>query len=231
MKTKTKKAKTNRARKQTAGQQPKPTLVVFVLDRTGSMAQCKSEAISGFNSYVDGLGDTPNMRLTLVQFDSESIDTVHEAVALSKVNRLTDKTFTPRAMTPLHDAVGRTIKATQAKAQDSKVLFVTLTDGQENASSEWDATTLKALMVEREKQDKWTFVHIGVGPGGWAAAAHLAAGTQSHSNVLRTDGKNVARSLRRAGAHSVCYASSVGTNDTVATDFFAGQTDDTKKPS
>jgi len=231
-KTKTKTKKATTATKTTA--KGKETLVVFLLDRTGSMGTCRDEAISGFNSYVDGLGKSPNIRFTLVQFDSVSIDEIHSAVPINKVEKLDHNNYIPRAMTPLHDAVGRTIKSTQKHAKGKRVVFATLTDGHENASEEWDALTIKAEIRRREKEDDWTFVHIGVGTEGWDAAQRLASGTRSVGNVLHTNSANLKRSIGKAGVQTVAYANASMSNDTDAMnklkgDFFAGDKDDTKE--
>ena len=100
-------------------------------------------------------------------------------------------TYIPRAMTPLYDSIGKTIRAIEEKAKGSKVLFVTLTDGNENASREWTSASIKTLIKHKEDADKWTFAYIGVGQEAWAQTEHLAAGTQGATNVLRaTRGSN-----------------------------------------
>jgi hypothetical protein len=74
--------------------QPTTTIVSFLLDRTGSMAAIKDETISGFNTYLDTLerdaGDL--IAFTLLQFDSQSIDTLYAGAKLSEVRRLTPET-------------------------------------------------------------------------------------------------------------------------------------------
>jgi len=206
----------------------KPTLVVMVLDRTGSMNTCKAETISGYNAYVDAMRKAEKMRMTLVQFDSISIDTVQADVPIKEAIKLSEKNYIPRANTPLYDAVGRTIQDTKTKCKGCDVLFVTLTDGLENASSEWSHEKVQAAIKECETAG-WAFAHIGVGTQGWAAGNYMYAGTRSEGNVLRTDGKNVARSLARAGGQNVCYASAVGVAKMkLKADFFAGKKDDTE---
>jgi len=185
--------------------QKETTLVAFLLDRTGSMASVKQETIGGFNGYIDELIKKPeckDMKFHFTQFDTVSIDVVHDCVALDRVLKLNDGTYQPRGGTPLYDAIGKTIRAIQDKANGSKVLFVTLTDGEENASSEWNQSTIKSLIKEKEDKDKWTFSYIGVGPDAWAANERLAAGTSGASNVLRaTRGKNTQRAYSHlAGA-------------------------------
>lgn len=190
------------------------TLVAFLLDRTGSMAIVKQETIGGFNGYLDELLKKPeskDIRFHFTQFDTVSIDVVHDAVPLNKVVKLTDKTFEPRASTPLYDAIGKTIRRIQERANGDKVLFVTLTDGEENSSSEWNQETIKALIKEKEEKDKWTFSYIGVSPEAWAANQRLSAGTIGASNVLRATGKNTKKAYASfAGATLRMHASAGG---------------------
>lgn len=190
------KSKASKAKKKSTG--TRPTLVAFLLDRSGSMASCQQETISGFNGYLDGLkGD---MRFTLTQFDSQGIDIIHDAVPLKEVKKLTSETYVPRGGTPLYDAIGKTVRATEEKSKGCNVLFVTLTDGEENSSSEWNKDTIQNLIKEMEGKG-WTFAHIGVGVDGFAATQSYSVGTQSASNVLRSaqnDSKGRFRSLAKA---------------------------------
>jgi uncharacterized protein YegL len=191
----------------------KPTLVAFLLDRTGSMHVCKAETIKGFNHYIKELRakDDGTMRFTLTQFDSAGIDIVHDAVPLKAVKELTDETYVPRAWTPLYDAIGKTIRATETKATGKyKVLFVTLTDGQENASTEWNSDSIKVLIKSKEDQAHWTFAYIGMGITGWAATTVMAAGTVGASNVLRTSYHNTDKAYGRFAGATVAFACSTG---------------------
>lgn len=176
----------------------RPTLVAFLLDRSGSMASCQQETISGFNGYLDGLkGD---MKFTLTQFDSQGIDIIHDAVPIKEVKKLTSSTYVPRGGTPLYDAIGKTVRATEEKAKGHNVLFVTLTDGEENSSSEWNKDTIQKLIKEMEGKG-WTFAHIGVGMDGFSATQSYSAGTQSASNVMHSaqnDSKGRFSGLARA---------------------------------
>lgn len=191
----------------------KPTLVAFLLDRTGSMDQCRDETIKGFNGYLDELKKQKlgDLRFTLTQFDSIAVEVIHNAVPLAQVKRLTEETYEPRANTPLYDAIGRTIRETEKAAGDKyKVLFVTLTDGEENASSEWTDASVKALIKEKEDKAKWTFAYIGVGLNGFTATQRVAAGTMSASNVMRSSHKGTKRAYSRFAAATALYAHNVG---------------------
>lgn len=209
----------------------KPTLVAFLLDRSGSMKACQDETISGFNAYVDQLekDQTDGARFTLTQFDTQGIDIVHNAVPLKKVARLDQKTYVPRGGTPLYDALGRTINATMKQAGTKfKVLFVTLTDGEENSSREFDLEQIQKLIKEMEDKYAWTFAHIGVGAEGWAATRKYAFGTQSVTNVLHIDRENVHATMRQAGGQSVSYMASMTNCAAPDTAFWSGP--EPKKP-
>ena len=134
-----------------------------------------------------------------------------DCVPLSAVSKLTDKTFMPRSWTPLYDSIGKTIRAIEGRAVGYKVLFVTLTDGHENQSKEWNEKTIKDLIRAKETNDKWTFSYIGIGPEAWDANAHLAAGTQGVTNVLRaTVGKNTKKAYGHLAGATIMRCMSAG---------------------
>src|SRR6267143_1681939 len=123
--------------------------IALILDRSGSMQQVKGATISGFNEYVENLKRSdPDATLSLTLFDSGGIDT-GEAQKLRDVALLDDQTYKPRANTPLWDAVGQVVSKSQDNP-DTAYLVVILTDGQENASQEWDRAKLASLIKSKE---------------------------------------------------------------------------------
>lgn len=216
MKTKTKpKAKSPRK----SEVKNKPTLVVFLIDRSGSMAHVKDETIGGFNGYLAKLqsDDDGSIRFSMSQFDSVGHDCMCSAAPLKQVKKLDDESFQPRGGTPLFDAMGKNIQAAATEAgKKYKVLFVTLTDGQENASHEFSLDSIRALISQKEKDDHWTFAYIGMGLEGFKAAQNMSHGTMSASNVMSSSKATAVASYaafagktrdysksRRAGGQSV----------------------------
>lgn len=204
-------------KKQTKKVKHEETLVVFLLDRTGSMQTVKQETIGGFNGYLDELRkkrEADDIRFHFRQFDTLSLDVVQDC-ALRDVRKLTEETYQPRGGTPLYDAIGKTIKALENARHEkatgkAKVLFVTLTDGQENSSSEWNHKGIQTLIKEKEDKDKWTFAYIGVGPDAWAANERLAAGTQGYSNVLRSTRANTQSAYKAMAGATMARVSTAG---------------------
>jgi len=148
-------------------------LVNFVLDETGSMQGIKDATIETFNGYLDKLERRPeNILFSLTKFNSTKVERVCEAALVGNVERLTEDSYLPGHSTPLHDAVGQTIRWTETAleemtSKDVKVMIVIQTDGQENDSKEWKLEGLKAL-VEEKIAAGWQFAFLGADMDAWA---------------------------------------------------------------
>lgn len=139
---------------------PKPILI-FLLDRSGSMQKIKASTLENFNGYIDSLRKIPDLTATLVQFDSTSTDTVYKDVPIAEVDALTEQTFQPRHSTPLIDAACITIEtAIERYAQTDRVLLAILTDGEENSSTVHKLADLHTL-VKRVTGWGWEIVFLG----------------------------------------------------------------------
>jgi uncharacterized protein YegL len=145
------------------------THIAVLLDRSGSMESVRAETISGYNHFVKEQREAgDNASLTLVQFDSGGIDTLQEMTPIKAVPDLNSDTYQPRGMTPLLDALGRTIESTgkqlAAIPEDNrpdKVVFVVITDGQENASHQFTKAKIAEMIGLQEGAYKWNFVYLG----------------------------------------------------------------------
>lgn len=142
--------------------------ITVVLDRSGSMACLVDEVIGAFNTFVDEQQQVAGQAsFSLVQFD-DRYEVYLDAVDLAKVGRLDRTTYVPRGMTALYDAVGRAIVATGTRLaaldeadRPDKVVFLIQTDGEENASHEYDAATLQEMIRHQQDKYAWEFVFLG----------------------------------------------------------------------
>ena len=145
------------------------THIYILLDRSGSMAGIAGDVIGGFNTFLEEQrtigGDA---RVTLVQFDSQDPHEVLAAGApIAELVPLDRHNFVPRGSTPLLDATGKLIgRATldeQERAANNEpledVVFVTITDGEENSSTEFTLDRVKNLIAHCEQRG-WTFVFL-----------------------------------------------------------------------
>ena len=143
------------------------TELVFILDRSGSMAGLETDTIGGFNSMLNKQkGEPGDAVVTTVLFD-DKYELLHDRIPIQGVQPLNDRQYYVRGCTALLDAIGRTVaKVKQAHAgidpayRPDKVLFVITTDGYENASREYSWETVKNL-VEAQKAQGWEFLFLG----------------------------------------------------------------------
>lgn len=142
---------------------------LIILDESGSMDSIKPQIISGFNELVQtakGIEkEFPEQEhyISLVTFNGLGRKLLHFIDPVSKLSTIDDSLYQPNANTPLFDAMGdafaRLRKALEGK-KDFNVLVTILTDGEENASQEYNMQTIKS-MIEELKGKNWTFTYIG----------------------------------------------------------------------
>lgn len=144
------------------------TELVFILDKSGSMSGLESDTIGGFNSMLkkqkamDG-----ECRITTVLFDN-GYELLHDRIDIRAVSKMTDKEYQVGGSTALLDAIGLSIqkliavqKNTSLAYRAGNVMFVIITDGEENASREYTAEKVKALIEIQKEKFGWEFVFLG----------------------------------------------------------------------
>ncbi|MBQ6539749.1 MAG: VWA domain-containing protein [Oscillospiraceae bacterium] len=144
------------------------TELVFILDRSGSMAGLESDTIGGFNSLIEKQRKQDGKcYVSTVLFDNVS-EVLHDRVGLSEIKKMTEEDYTVRGCTALIDAIGCAIRHIgnihkYARPEDvpEHTMFVITTDGMENASHIYSADEVRK-MVERQKEKYgWEFLFIG----------------------------------------------------------------------
>ncbi len=153
-------------------------LVTFVLDESGSMQLRKEVTISGFNEWMQEMEKFPGeVLLNLVKFNSDKHELLVKQSVLGLTKpRLTEENYLPAALTPLLDAVGRAIRETDEQLEnlpeDTDVVLVILTDGAENASTEFSLEAIQSLITEKEEAG-WALTYMGASAEAWQGARAL----------------------------------------------------------
>lgn len=153
------------------------THIEMVLDRSGSMSSCKSDTEGGFNTFIAEQKKVPGeCRVTLAQFDN-TYEVVYADRPLAEVP---DLALAPRGGTALLDAIGRSINSLGKRLNDTPeeerpgaVVFVILTDGQENSSVEFSLTRIHEMISHQRDTYGWQFMFIGANQDAIQAGASL----------------------------------------------------------
>lgn len=207
-----------------------PTVVNFILDKSGSMESMKDAVISGFNEYVGNLHKQKNLLFSFTLFDSNEIEKRYVAEPIKTVATLTRDTFVPGSATPLYDAICETIKEASEKLDKDyekyASLVVIMTDGMENSSSKYTMQDFVKLKNELEKKGNWTFVFMGANQDAWATAQKYGFSVGNTLNwTASSDGAKSA--MRSLSENTVMYASAMsgtrgGSGMLNTTNFFSG---------
>lgn len=202
------------------------THISIVLDRSGSMQSIADDTIGGFNKFLqDQKKVSGKATVSLIQFD-DVYEEVYIGKDLQEAKELTKETFVPRNQTALLDAIGKTINKTgewlkniPEAIRPGKVIFVIMTDGQENASKEFTRTQIFDMIKHQTDSYKWAFVFLGANQDAIQAGASMGIGKGSSWTYSATsDGTKKAffsmssgvSSMRSSNLNAADYATKVG---------------------
>jgi len=191
------------------------TLIVAVLDRTGSMSQIKTDAEGAFAQFIDEqrrsqveVGD--RVDVSLYQFDWYMPDPVLQTVCENTpIADVQPYVIDPRGSTPLHDAIGLSVHrvgdqlaALPEDERPGKVIFVFLTDGLENASHEYTRDQVLELVKRQQEEYSWEFIFLGVGIDAWAVGRGYGF-KQENSIAVAATGEGVQTAYASASTSAV----------------------------
>ncbi len=144
------------------------TELVLILDKSGSMSGLEADTIGGYNSMLKKQQAIEGeCRITTVLFDN-NYELLHDRIDIKAVSAITHKEYQVGGTTALIDAIGRTIhkignaqKHTADDYRAEKVIFVIITDGEENSSHEYTAEKVKAQIERQKTKYGWEFIFLG----------------------------------------------------------------------
>ncbi len=194
------------------------TELVFILDRSGSMAGLEEDTIGGFNSLIDKQkGQEGECCVTTVIFDHE-VETIHDRIRLADVPRMTDREYSVRGSTALIDAIGKTVEHIAdihkyARPEDvpGHVMFVITTDGMENSSHVYSSAKVKK-MIEKKKEEGWEFLFIGANIDSVETAKTFGISEERAVNY-HADKKGTSKLFKAVGAAVCCMRAAEPVSD------------------
>lgn len=144
------------------------TEMVFILDRSGSMAGLESDTIGGYNSLMEKQKNKQGeATVTTVLFD-DRYEMIYDRADIKKVKPMDGKTYYARGSTALLDAIGKTInhvgnrhKFAPDNELPGKTMVVIITDGYENASREFSLDKVRSMTEHQKTNFGWEFLFLG----------------------------------------------------------------------
>jgi uncharacterized protein YegL len=142
--------------------------IVAIIDRSGSMSPLATEVINSFNHFIkDQRKVDGEATISLIQFDDQ-YEVNYSFMGLQIAPLLDKHSYSPRGMTAMFDAIGKTINNTgkhlaNMKEDDrpDKVVVLIQTDGEENASKEFTSNTIHTMIKDQTDKYSWEFVFLG----------------------------------------------------------------------
>ena len=192
--------------------------ICFVLDESGSMYNSVDDVIGGFQKLIDEQKGEKNGEciISLYRFSS----TVKKDYIGKPVNEVPKLYYSPGGCTAMNDGVGTAIDEIGKWLSDmneserpSKNMIVIMTDGQENASKEYNFDTVKAKIKHQEEKYSWTFVYMGTNLQDLKDANRLGIKMRSVS-----DSKNIAANYSHIDTYAKALRSSTNAASVAAAD-------------
>jgi uncharacterized protein YegL len=182
--------------------------IIFVIDESGSMQGTESDVIGGFNNYIEQQKSQQQGKITVSLYKFNSYwSRVLNDLPIEKIRPLTSGDYTPGGLTALYDTIGNSItdienqtSYTKSEFKASMVMMVIITDGQENASREYDSRKVKEMIQELEKSENWQFIYLGADLNNFADAEILGL-----KNKVSSKKKDMRKKFDVISDHSIRF--------------------------
>lgn len=169
------------------------TELVFILDRSGSMAGMEADTIGGFNAMIEKQKRLPGkVYVSTVLFDNEC-QILHDRVDIQDIRPMTQDQYYVRGCTALMDAIGGAIhhignvhKYARPEDVPEKTIFVITTDGMENASRRYRAEEIRQKIRHEEEKYGWEFLFVAANIDAVQTAAHIGIREERAANYNQT---------------------------------------------
>ena len=153
------------------------TELVFILDRSGSMAGLETDTIGGFNAMIEKQKREPGEAYLSTVLFSNNSTVLYDRVDLRKVEPMTERQYYVGGCTALLDAIGDAVhhignvhKYAREEDRPAKTIFVITTDGMENASRRHTYEEVRSQIERQREKYGWEFLFLGANMDAVSAA-------------------------------------------------------------
>ena len=155
------------------------TEMVFILDKSGSMADFVADTIGGFNAMIEKQKKEPGEALVSAVLFSDDSRVLYDRVDIKEIGRMTEKEYSVGGSTALIDAMGDAIhhignvhKYIRDEDRPEHTVFVINTDGYENASHRYTSDEVKQMIERQKEKYGWEFIFVGANIDAVETAKH-----------------------------------------------------------
>ena len=191
------------------------TEMVFILDRSGSMAGMEQDTIGGFNSMIGRQRQEPGEALVSTVLFSNESTVLHDRVSLSRVEPMTEREYRVGGCTALIDAIGGAIhhignvhKYAREEDRPERTVFVITTDGMENASHCYTSDEVKSMICRQKERYGWEFLFLGANIDAVETAARFGI-TEDRAVNFHNDREGISLNYRVLSDTVACMRRSV----------------------
>ena len=153
------------------------TEIVFILDRSGSMAGLENDTIGGFNAMVEKQKKEPGDAVLSAVLFSDGCQVLYDRADIQKVEPMTEQQYRVGGCTALLDAIGGAVhhignvhKYAREEDRPGKTIFVITTDGMENASRSYTYDEVQRMVKHEQEKYGWEFLFLGANMDAISAA-------------------------------------------------------------
>ncbi|SUC36552.1 Uncharacterized protein encoded in toxicity protection region of plasmid R478, contains von Willebrand factor (vWF) domain [Providencia rustigianii] len=164
--------------------------LVFILDKSGSMSGFESDTIGGYNSVLTENRNKSNKTfITTILFNNKT-SLLHNREPIDKVKNITLDDYQVGGNTALLDAIGNSIvkmRENRKITKNNNVLFVIITDGEENSSIKYNQAKIKSMIKSAETEDNWDFIFLGANIDAISEANNIGIKSSNATGYVQDD--------------------------------------------